>query len=97
MKNLKNLCQIAGIGSIAWALYAAWHALPLKDAIVGSLATLATTDGPTGEVQIVALARSLPATLFSSPWLLVGITLVLIPYLVDTLSRALPQPQPRRY
>jgi len=98
VRAMKNLSQLAGIGCIVWALYTAWHTLPLKEAFVTGLATLTTTAGPTGQEQIVILARELPERLASSPWLLLGAALILVPYIAEMVTRAVvPQTHPHRY
>lgn len=101
MKRLKNIMQLAGMASICYAVWTSWHDLPIREALLQSFGTLTTVEGPGADVQILTLARTMPERLFSSPWLLVGITLVLVPYLIAMIDRALPQhthqPAPRRY
>jgi len=95
VRTLKNLSQLAGIACIAVALYSAWHALPVKDAIVTSLATLTTAQGPSTDVQIITMAREMPQQLLESPWLLIGAMLVLVPYIAQVMVRTMASPQPR--
>lgn len=97
VRNLKTAMQLGGIVAIAWALYQAWHGLPVRDAILNSAASLTTVQGPGSSVEVVEVAQQMVIRLFSTPWFLVGIALILVPYLIEMLVRALPQPAPPRY
>ena len=94
MRTIKNISQLAGIGCIAWALYTAWHSLPVRDAILTSLTSLTTVEGPGNDTMVMQVAREMPTALVSSPWLLLGLAFVLIPYLAQMLAKYLEQSQP---
>jgi len=95
VRTIKNFSQLAGIACIGAALYTAWASLPVKDAIMTSLATLTTSQGPGADVQIVMVAREMPAQLLESPLLLLGAMLILVPYIAQVALRTMAQPQPR--
>jgi hypothetical protein len=97
LKTLKTIMQLGGMAAVVYAIYNAWHGLMVKDAIVSSLASLNTVQGPNGQVPVMVIAQSMPQRLLATPWFFIGMTLILTPYLIEMLARALPQPAAKRY
>ncbi|MBI5231654.1 MAG: hypothetical protein HY876_05770 [Coriobacteriales bacterium] len=89
MRKLKNTSQLAGIACILVAAFTAWRTLPVGAAISASVGNLLSLEGTTSNTQIIEVARVMPMRLFESPWLLIGMTFVLAPYLASILAKFL--------